>query len=344
MERSLDQKRDQLRDAALESTTLRLAFIGLADGLLEALADEEPVTAPDLAASTDTDPEYVARWLDAAYGFELVQTETDSYGLTELGRSFLPDIPGTLMPLAVQSILSARMADRLSDLLVSGEQPGEEILGDFGNITDWFGPMLEAKFRPYFREHVLPTLDIFREVDAAGGRVLDLGCGNGWYLREVLATYENLTGVGVDSIGENIEQARRAAAAVGLDDRLEFHEQDLFEYHPHRGFDVVVLNRTLHHVWERRDDLFAMLEGVRADGSRLIIWEPAWPEMRDALRDPERRMLGMRNLAEHAMGNRLLVPDDIRGALESHGFEVDVHRLDAVETIFVARPSSGLHG
>lgn len=344
MERSLDQKRDQLREAALESTTLRLAFIGLADGLLEGLAEGEPLEAPDLAASTDTDPAYVARWLDAAYGFELVQSEADAYGLTELGRSFLPDAPGTLMPLAVQSILSARMADRLSELLVSGEQPGEEILGDFENVTTWFGPMLEAKFRPYFREQVLPKLEIFREVDAAGGRVLDLGCGNGWYLREVLATYENLTGVGVDSMGENIEQARRATVEAGLDDRLEFRETDLFEYHPYRGFDVVILNRTLHHVWERRENLFAMLEGVRADGSRMVVWEPAWPETREALRDPERRMLGMRNLAEHAMGNRLLVPDDIRGALESRGFEVDVHRLDAVETLFVARPSSGLDG
>lgn len=337
MKRALGQKREQLREAALETTTLRLAFIGLTRGLLEFLDEAGPLSSDTLARRTETDREYVARWLDAAYGFDLVDNDGDDFELTELGEAFLPEAPGTLMPLAIQSVLSARMADRLSELLRSGDQPGEKLLGEFENVTPWFGQMLEGKFRPYFREHVLPELEVFEQIDAQSGRVLDLGCGNGWYLRELLTGYGSLSGVGIDSMDENIEAARRASGESGLGGRLEFERADIFEYRPGRAFDAVVLNRTLHHVWDRVDAVFETIEASLADGGRLVAWEPAWPESREALREPERRMLGMRNLAEHAMGNRLLAPEDVRGAFDAHGFETEVHRLDAIETLFVGR-------
>ena len=336
----LGEKREQLQDAAGRTTTLKIAFIGLADGLLAALDQESPSTARDLADRTDNDTGYVARWLDAAYAFELTDAAGKKFRLTQLGEAFLPDAPGTLMPLAVQSILSARLADRLADLVRSGEQPGEAILAEFENITPWFGPMLEVKFRPYFREHVLPSLSLFSQVDPKGGRVLDLGCGNGWYLRALLAEYRGLTGVGVDQMQESINHARRATKEAALNHRLEFRRADIFDYRPEDPFDVVVLNRTLHHVWSRRDELFDTVEASLADDGWLVAWEPAWPNDRADLRTPERKMLGMRNLAEHAMGNRLLAPKDVRRAFERHDFETDVRRLDHVETLIVGRQSS----
>jgi SAM-dependent methyltransferase len=337
MNQPLDDTRDQLRDAASQTTILRLAFIGLTDGLLEALDQAATLSSDELADRTDTDPTYVARWLDAAYGFELVDTDDDTFELTELGEAFLPDVPGTMMPLAIQSVLSARLADRLADLLRSGEQPGEAILGEFENVTPWFGRMLEAKFRPYFEGNVLPELEIFEQVDAESGRILDLGCGNGWYLRALLEEFEGLSGVGIDLMPESIRHARTTTAEDGLEGRLDFREADLTDFRTDEPFDVVVLNRTFHHVWEDRDEVFETAAAALADGGHLIAWEPAWPDGRDGLRDSKRRMLGMRNLAEHAMGNRLLTPDELRDAFEAHDFDTDIRRLDAIETLIVGR-------
>lgn len=341
MTQELDETRQRLREAAFDTTTLRTAFIGLTDGLLETLERAGPLAADGLADRTETDPDYVARWLDAAYAFELVDPVDDEFELSDLGGAFLPDVPGTLMPLAIQSVLSARLADRLSELVRTGEQPGEAILGEFENVTPWFGRMLAAKFRPYFREQVLPALELFEQVDQRGGRVLDLGCGNGWYLRALLDHYEGLTGTGVDTMAESIRDAREATAEAGLDRRLEFREADLRSYRPDEPFDVVVLNRTLHHVWDVRDEVFETVDAVLADEGHLVAWEPAWPEQREALRTPERQMLGMRNLAEHAMGNRLLVPDEIAETFRAQGFAVDVRQLDAVETLIVGQRDSG---
>lgn len=336
----LEHKREELMEAAAGTLPLRVAFIGLVDDLLELLHASGPLDAATLAERAEADVGYVEKWLDAAYATQLVDEHDESdeqFELTELGEAFLPDAPRTLMPLAVQTVLSARIADRLAGFVRTGDQPGEEMLGEFENIKPWFGRMLEAKFGPYFRQNVLPELEVFGRVNREGGRVLDLGCGNGWYLRELAASYENLTGVGIDQMEPSIRQAREAAAEQGLAGRLEFHEADIFDYRPDRPFDVVVLNRTLHHVWTRRDDLLATVDASLADDGELVVWEPAFPEHRQELRHPGKRMLGMRNLAEHAMQNRLLEPDEVRRFLEELGMTVEAKAIDEVERVFVAR-------
>jgi cyclopropane fatty-acyl-phospholipid synthase-like methyltransferase len=197
--------------------------------------------------------------------------------------------------------------------------------------------MLEAKFGPFFRDNVLPKIDVFEKIDEASGRVLDLGCGNGWYLRELAANYDDLTGLGIDAIADGIDQANEAASEQGLAERLEFRCTDIFEFQPDVPFDAIVLNRTLHHLWGRRDDLLEVVDACLADDGSLLVWEPAYPAERTELRNPRKQMLGMRNLAEHAMQNRLLEPDEVRQTLAELDLEVDVHQIDEVETLFVGR-------
>ncbi|MFB6263003.1 MAG: trans-aconitate 2-methyltransferase [Bradymonadaceae bacterium] len=333
----IDERRQRLQSASGEVATLHVAFIGLADDLLEELGDGAAIGAEALADRAGVDPTYAERWLDAAYAHELIGGEDGKFRLTELGEAFLPEAEGSLMPLAVQSVLSGRLTDRLVETVVSGEQPGESLLGEFDNVAPWFGRMLEGKFRPYFRQHVLPALEMLETVDAEAGRVLDLGCGNGWYLREIADAHASIRGTGVDSMEASIRQAGEAATEAGVADRLSFEAGDLFDYRPSDPFDVVALNRTLHHVWAERDALFETIDASLADGGWLAIWEPAWPEDRRALRTPERRPLGMRNLAEHAMGNRLLKPEEIERALSRRNYTVTVERLDEVETLIVGR-------
>ena len=56
-------------------------------------------------------------------------------------------------------------------------------MGERETLLPWFGPMLEASFSEMFEQTICPNIPIFAEVDARGGLVVDLGCGNGWYLR-----------------------------------------------------------------------------------------------------------------------------------------------------------------
>lgn len=88
------------------------------------------------------------------------------------------------------------------------------------------------------RAPLLPRLKVFEEVDARGGLVVDLGCGNGWYLRALGQRFPRLRGLGLDGFGENIRQATVRAEADGLGARLRFSEGDLFTFHVDEPVDV----------------------------------------------------------------------------------------------------------
>lgn len=73
-------------------------------------------------------------------------------------------------------------------------------------------------------------------------------------------------------------------------------------------------------------------------GGYAIIWEPAWPEERIALRDPSRKAVSFRNLTEHVQGNHLLRPREIIAALERVGMKAQAHLFaGGTEAVIVAQ-------
>lgn len=86
------------------------------------------------------------------------------------------------------------------------------------------------------------------------------------------------------------------------------------------------MNRALHHVWEKgQASLFDWLRDNLTRGGYAIIWEPAWPEERIALRDPSRKAMSFQNLTAHVQGNHLLHPREIIAALERVGMKAQAH-------------------
>ena len=82
--------------------------------------------------------------------------------------------------------------------------------------------------------------------DAAGRRVLDLGCGEGSYSRELSRRGARVTGV--DGSGTLIDVARQRAAAAGLD--IEYHclNANALTVATDRAFDLIVASMVLMNV------------------------------------------------------------------------------------------------
>lgn len=305
---------------------LHLAFIGITNGLFDQLARLGSATAPTLAAAAERDAGYVARWCDAAYAFELLdEVAPGVFQLTQLGHAFRPDARGTLMPFAIGAMLGAHMAERASGLMRTGERPGERVLAERATILPWFGPMLEAQYGPFFDANILPDVPAYRDVDARAGVAVDLGCGNGWYLRRLAAHFPRLRGIGLDAFADNVADARRRAAAEGLADRIDVRQGDLHHFAIDQPVDLIAMNRALHHVWDEKENVFRILARHLAPGGWAVIWEPAWPQQRAALRAPAARAMAFQNLAEHVQGNHFLQPAEITAELERAGFETAVH-------------------
>ena len=315
---------------------LQIAYVGVTNGLFDVLSRHGALTAAGLAEAAGRDLGYVTRWCDAAYAFELVDRAGDRFQITASGEAFRPDAPDTLMPLAVQAVLGAHMAERAAGLMKTGERPGEAVLAERETVLPWFGPMLERSFAPMFAAEIVPAIPAFARVDERGGLAVDLGCGNGWYLRALTRRCGHLRGIGLDGFGENIRQAEALAAQEGLQDRLSFRQGDLHHFAVDEPVDLIAMNRALHHVWDDKANVFRIIAQHLAPGGAAVIWEPRWPDDPAGLRHPRGRGMAFQNLSEHVQGNHFLRPDEIAGELERVGLRPEIHLFgDGHEAVVV---------
>ncbi len=332
--------KDRIKQQAQGTTTLNLAFIGIVNGLFEALAKKE-ASSEELARETGKDPAYIGRWCDAAYAFGLLEVQNHRFHLSPEGDLMRPSHPQTSMPQVVQSVLGTHMSERIAGLMATGERPGESLLGERETILPWFGPMLEATFGPLFENQICPNVPVFGEMNKKGALAVDLGCGNGWYLRALARKCPELRGIGVDGFRENIRQATERAKKEGLEHRLHFVSGDIFNLHLGEKADMITMNRALHHVWSDKERLFPMLNSYLAPGGALVFWEPFWPENREDLRTDSKRPLAFQNLGEHAQGNRLLNPDEIAGECRKNGLTPSIFLFaNGNEAVVVGRKES----
>ena len=318
--------RQQVMQQARGALSLDIAYVGVVNGLFSALNRLGSAGAAALAKAAERDLGYVTRWCDAAYAFGyLEESAPGQFSLSAMGDAFRPEAPNTLMPFAVQAVLSAHMAERAAGLMPSGERPGEKVLAERATVLPWFGPMLEHSFGPMLAREILPNVPVYRDVDARGGLAIDLGCGNGWYLRRLAERYPHLRGIGLDGFQENIDQATRMATAEGVGDRLRFDAGDIYHFNIGEPADLIAMNRALHHVWERKDEVFAILRDHLRPGGSAVIWEPCWPRERSALREPGRAAVAFQNLSEHVQGNHFLHPEEIAEQFEAVGLRPEIH-------------------
>lgn len=203
--------------------------------------------------------------------------------------------------------------------------------------------MLETSFAELFAEVLLPRVPALAEVGERGGLAVDLGCGNGWYLRRLAARFPKLRGVGMDMVPANIEGATAAAAREGLSDRLDFRLGDLHHFAVQEPVDLVAMNRALHHVWAEGPE--AVMTGLRdhlAPGGVAVIWEPRWPDASATLdTQPKLKAMAFQNLAEHIQGNHFLRPDEIEAAFLAVGMSAESFVFaEGTEMVVVGRKAA----
>ena len=317
--------RQQIMQRTQGAMFLNIAYIGVVNHLFAGLRKLGQAGADELAGETGMDAGYVQRWCDSAYAFEMLDEDGERFSLTELGQLFLPDVPGSMMPFAVGAVLGAHMSERAAELMPSGERPGEKVLAERKTVLPWFGPMLEGMFGPFLEKEIVDNVPAYQEVDARQGLAVDLGCGNGWYLRRLARRLPGLRAIGLDGFDENIRQASALAEQEGTADRVNFQVGDINHFGIDEKADLIAMNRALHHVWDQKENVFRIMKEHLKDDGVVIIWEPNWPAERSLLREPGRRGMAFQNLSEHVQGNHFLRPEEISAEFERVGMQAEVY-------------------
>lgn len=125
---------------------------------------------------------------------------------------------------------------------------------------------------PLSQEHAELLLD--RLAIGPDSRLLDLGCGWGeLLLRAVARSGEQVTGVGVDTSGDDLQRGRRYAAERSLQDRVSFVEHDAAKWAA--AADRVICIGSAHAFGGTVAALDA-LAGLVQPGGRLLYGDLCW--------------------------------------------------------------------
>ena len=106
-----------------------------------------------------------------------------------------------------------------------------------------------------------------------GGRVLDIGVGEGW--TSLFLADGGYDVLGTDFAPAAIEMAQMRAARWQTNGRLRFEVADMETLDLHERFDLVLVFEALHHATERRSSVSNFARHLNP-GGWVIFGEPSW--------------------------------------------------------------------
>lgn len=271
-----DQLAERLLTDAIAAMETLSVSLGISLGLYQALASGR-TDARQLAERAGIHPRYAREWLEqqAVAGFlQAGDGHADPYARTfslpEAHREVLldtdsPSYLGTL-PGAVASI-----GGILPELTTAFRTGGGVPYAAYGTpIRHAIAGMNRPMYRYQLAEWLAALPDIRDALAAGGAQVLDLGCGAG---ASSIALAEQFGGVrvhGVDLDAASVAEAREAAQAAGVADRVRFTQADAASVTGPDRYQLVCVFEALH---DMADPVAALraARGLLAPGGAVLV-------------------------------------------------------------------------
>lgn len=123
----------------------------------------------------------------------------------------------------------------------------------YGNPSDWIHQRLKNINLTYLKE----SLKIFEKVD-----ILDIGCAEGFYLREMASLIKK--GVGLDIASNKIQRAKKLSSKFS---NLQFIEKDFLDYKTRpESFDLIFSIEALEHIPQVKKCLKKIYKFLKKNG------------------------------------------------------------------------------
>jgi len=302
------------RMLASATGTLELFGVYLGDrlGLYRALHDGGPHTPPTLAAACGIHPRYAREWLEqqAVAGFLAVEdpaapADERRYALPAAHAGVLVD-PGDPAHLAPLARMVVGIAGVLGEVVEAYRTGGGVPFTRYGpDVRDGQGAINRPAFSTALVHDWLPAVPGLVDRLRAGGRVLDLGCGQGFAAIAVARAFPGAEVWGIDADPPSIEDARATAKAEDL--RVRFACADATAVAEHGPFDLVLLVEVLHDLAHPVDVLRGARRALAADGVVLVVDELVAPAFTAPGTQLERMMYGWS--ISHCLPTQMTEPD-----------------------------------
>ncbi len=337
---------ERLLAATINALELQSIYLGTELGLYRVLADRGPLTSVELAAVARIHPRYAREWLEQQAVAGLLDVDDPAAGAHERRYALDPGHRRVLVePDAGEHVAPfAHMIQGIADALphvveayrTGGGVPYHRYGRDFRHGQ---GHINRPAFTHDLATSWIPAMpDVVRRLEA-GGRVGDLGCGQGWSTIGVAQAFPRSQVVGLDLDDASVQDARRHAAEAGLgSDRIAFVGGDAAaQVAQHGPFDLVLLLEALHDLSQPVEVLEAARRSLGPGGVVLVADEKVADTFTAPGDDAERLMYGFSvthclpaTMAEQpsAATGTVIRADEVRRLGHAAGF-AGVTELDA---------------
>lgn len=298
-------QRDALVERLLKATAgafdIFSIYLGHRLGLYQALAGGEALSSVELAARTNSHERYIREWLEQQTVVGLMEVENPEAGPTER-RFRLPvshvevltdETSGNyLTPLALMIAGAVRPLEATVNAYRNG---GGVPYSQYGvDFVEGQGAINRPMFMTELGQTWLPSLpDVHARLQAdPPARIADFGCGVGWSSIGMAQAYPKAQVDGFDLDQPSIEMARKNAAEVGLNGRLNFHVRDAGDPGLGGQYDLVTAFECVHDLSDPVGALRTMRRLVNGTGAVLIADERVGDAFTSAGNDVEWMMYG----------------------------------------------------
>jgi len=211
----------------------------LVTGFLDEIAKSPGVTPESFAASASLDLKVLRPLCEALYSDGLFDREGQGFRLSKKGQLIVDVLRGWIEVSYGYSELFDSLVPMLRGQRVYGKdfyRKGDYVATGSGEMENWL-------FFPQANEIVLSN---------GYKRVLDLGCGDGTFLRKLCELNDDVQCFGIDLSPDAIEEGKRRARAAGLEARISLHAADIQNVQDMsqelRSIDVATVFFVLHEI------------------------------------------------------------------------------------------------
>jgi protein-L-isoaspartate O-methyltransferase len=285
---------ERLFTSTIGALELYSIYLGTELGLYRALATHGPLTPPELADHAGIAPRYAVEWLEQQAVAGLLEAEDGeprAYGIAPDHARVLasPDDAAHVAPFAHMLAGIGGVLPQVAHAYRTGggvpySAYGAAFRHGQGHInrpafthelpTDWIDAMPDIRGR--LRDH--------------GGRVADIGCGQGFSTIAIADAFPNARVDGIDSDPASIADATRHSAEAGLADRVRFLHADAAELDG--PYDLILILEALHDMTRPADALRAARAALAPDGAVLVVDEKVAERFTAPGDEVERMMYG----------------------------------------------------
>ena len=261
-----------------------LILVGDRLGLYKALAAGGPMSSAELAAATGTTERYVREWLaaQAASGYAVYDPATGTFSMQPEQAAVFADEDSPVFLAAVGDLVAAAMRDEphVTEAFRTGKGVG------WNKRSECLFCGTARFFRTSYKHHLvqewLPALDGVVGKLERGATVADIGCGHGVSTILLAQAFPKSRFFGFDYHAGSIADARKAAAAAGLADRVSFEVQTAKTV-PARGYDLVCFFDCLHDMGDPVGALAHVRSTMAGDGTCMLVEPFAGDRLEDNL-------------------------------------------------------------